>query len=209
MARLMADRKYREDQWVNRYRLHVEPLNRFIDDLGRLDDAGPPPYIAPSYKGVNCPALALLRDPGPKAGGLKGSGFLSVENDDPTAERQYWFMVEAGIEPADVLPWNAYPWYINAKPNTRQLRAGSGPLKQLLDLLPRLRIVLLLGGDAKRAWALFESLHPLYLEERRIAVRATHHASRQALFHRDPDVRAGREQDIRDAFGDAAAIVRG
>jgi hypothetical protein len=31
--------------------------------------------------------LSISRDPGPKAGGIKGSGFLSIENDDPSAER--------------------------------------------------------------------------------------------------------------------------
>jgi hypothetical protein len=39
------------------------------------------------YRGVDAPALSISRDPGPKAGGDKGSGFLSVENDDPSAER--------------------------------------------------------------------------------------------------------------------------
>ena len=205
----MADHEYREEQWRLRYATPVAPLNRFIDDLGRHDDAGHPPYIAPMYKGVECPGLVVLRDPGPKAGGARGSGFLSVENDDETAARQFRIMTEAGIDPADMLPWNAYPWYINAKPNVREIRAGCGPLKQVLDSLPRLRIILLLGGDARRAWKIFQTEHPGYLERRGVKVRATYHASRQALFHPDPDVRAAREQDLSDAFIYAESVIPG
>jgi hypothetical protein len=40
--------------------------------------------------------LSISRDPGPKAGGIKGSGFLSIENDDPSAERMGQFLREAG-----------------------------------------------------------------------------------------------------------------
>ncbi len=39
------------------------------------------------YHGVEGPALAILHDPGPKAGSVKEPGFLCVENDDQTAER--------------------------------------------------------------------------------------------------------------------------
>jgi hypothetical protein len=54
----------------------VEPINRFIDDLGRHEQAGHPPYIPPMYRGIDALALSISRDPGPKAGGDKGSGFL-------------------------------------------------------------------------------------------------------------------------------------
>jgi len=49
-----------------------------------------------------------------------------------------------------VVPWNAYPWYINAKPTVVQLAAGVEPLRGIIELMPRLRVVLLLGTDAKR-----------------------------------------------------------
>ncbi len=61
---------------------------------------------------------------------MKRSGFLSVENDDAPAERQLRFMDGAGLDPAEVVPWNAYPWYINTKPpNAAQLHAGTEPLR--------------------------------------------------------------------------------
>lgn len=205
----MADPAFRESQWRHRYDAHVAPLNQFIDELGRLDHAGHPPYIAPMYKGVRCHGLAVLRDPGPKAGGTDGSGFLSIENDDPTAERQHHFMHEAGIDPADVLPWNAYPWYINAKPTTRQLRYGTDPLRRVIEMLPDLRAVLLLGSDAAHAWKLFEAMQGQALRDRDLAVVECYHPSRQALFHPDPFVRAAREDSIRRAFTEYAAALAG
>lgn len=58
------------------------------------------------YRGVDALALAILRDPGPKAGGAEGSGFLCIENDDQSAARLHGFFAEAGIEAANVIPWN-------------------------------------------------------------------------------------------------------
>ena len=208
MARQMSQAAYREDQWAHRYDAHVAPFNRLVDELGRHDEAGSPPYIAPMYRGVRARALAILRDPGPKAAGVHGSGFLSTENNDPTAERQYDFIVSAGIDPADVLPWNAYPWYINAAPNAAQTRAGTGPLHRVLQLLPSLKVVLLFGGDARRAWKYFTNGYPRYAEDRGIEVFPTYHPGRQALWHKDPEVRATREASIRETFAQAADILR-
>lgn len=204
----MAVPGYRSDQWSRRYDSHVQPLNRVIDDLGSHDTAGPPPYIAPMYRGVAARGLVILRDPGPKAGGDMGSGFLSVENDDPTAERELNFMTEAGIDPAEFIPWNAYPWFINAGPSTVQLRAGTEPLRRVIDLLPDLRVVLLQGGHARKAWQYFMREHGDMVAARGIDVLATYHPGRQALWHQDPAVRVAREQAIRDTFAQAAALLR-
>ena len=202
----MQDPRYRADQWANRYAPHVAPVNRLVDALGGPD--GTPPYIAPMYRGVDARLLAVLRDPGPKAGGAKGSGFLSVENDDQTAERQCKFFKEAGLDATDVLPWNAHPWYINAKPNRTQLRAGVPPLRQLVDLMPRLQVVLLLGRDAQAAWALFMGEHGGTIDERGIRALSTFHPSRQALQHPDKAEQQRREENIRSTLADAAALLR-
>jgi len=207
MSRLMSDPRYRAEQWAHRYDPHVAPINRLIDDLGELDDAGHPPYIAPMYRGVDAPALAILRDPGPKAGGVAGSGFLSVENDDQTAERQCVFFAGAGIDPADVVPWNAYPWFINAKPSKSQLAAGTVPLRQLIDLMLSLRVVLLLGGDARTAWQLLMVRYGYIIRDRKIEALSTYHPGRQALQHPDPAERHRRENHIRTTLAQAAALI--
>ena len=102
MVRRMADAAYRADQCARRYEPHVKPLNDFVDEPVTHNAAGYPRYIAPMYRGIHAPGLAVLRDPCTKAGGEKGSGVLSVENDDPTAERQLRFITETGLDPAEV-----------------------------------------------------------------------------------------------------------
>lgn len=215
MPRRMADPRYRAEQWEHRYDAHVEPLNRLVDELGETEPDSRPPYIAPMYRGVHARVLAVLRDPGPRAGGVRGSGFLSVENDDQTAERQTGFFAEAGLDPAEVVPWNAYPWYINAAPSKEQLRRGLAPLRRVVDLMADLRVVLLAGKDAQAAWQLFTAEHGAVVAARGVQAVATYHPSRQALQHPDPGERERREEDIRAALrrvvtivGDAAPTVR-
>ncbi len=183
----MAEAAYRDDQWARRYDAHVEPLNRLIDEFGRHDTDGPPPSHCADVPRRSRPRACGAARPGPKAGGAKGSGFLSVENDDPTAERELSFFVEAGLDPADFIPWNAYPCYINAAPTTAQLRAGTDPLRQVLNLLPAVRVVLLQGGHAHRGWRYYlPQANRHVVGERGIHVFATYHPGRQALWHPDP-----------------------
>ncbi|MDQ3154226.1 MAG: uracil-DNA glycosylase, partial [Actinomycetota bacterium] len=200
----MRDLAFQAEQWARRYEPHVEPLNRFVDELGELDDAGHPPYIPPMYRGVEAPALAILRDPGPKAGGVKGSGFLCVENDDQTAERFWHFLAEARIDQADVVPWNAYPWYINAKPTVVQLAAGVEPLRRIIELMPRLHVVLSLGTDARAAWRLFAAANGELVRARQLHVLETYHPSRKALQHPGQAERDQREERIRSTLRTAA-----
>src|SRR5450631_293218 len=146
VVRRMRDAAFRDDQWARRYTGSVETINRLIDDLGAKDATGHPPYIPPMYRGVDALALSISRDPGRKAGCANGgSGFLAVENNDQTAERRGQFLTGARIDCREVLPWNAYPWYINADPTKEQLQAGVEPLLRLMGLMPRLRVVLVHG----------------------------------------------------------------
>lgn len=207
MVRRMRDARYREQQLRDRYAAHVAPINELVDELGARDTEGHPPYVAPMYRGVHARALAILRDPGPKAAGARGSGFLSIENDDQTAERQWGFLREAGIDVAEVVPWNAYPWYINAAPSKEQLGRGLEPLRRLIELMPDLRVVLLAGKDAQAAWELFGRRYGEWLRTRGIETVSTYHPSRGALQHPDPAERARREDDIRAALRRVAVLI--
>lgn len=153
-------------------------------------------------------ALSISRDPGPKAGGIKGSGFLSIENDDPSAERMGRFLCGAGIDYGQVVPWNAYPWYINGDPTAEQLIAGVEPLRELICLMPRLRVVILHGTAAAKGWKLFLREHHGLVEGRGIVWLATYHTSRQALQTPDRIERELREASIRNAFALAASVMR-
>lgn len=88
VARRMASGAFRKEQERDRYAPHVRTINELVDDLRDQDGRGWMPYAAPWHGGVEARVLSVLRDPGPKTQDTVGSGFLCVENDDPTAERQ-------------------------------------------------------------------------------------------------------------------------
>jgi hypothetical protein len=144
----------------------------------------------------------------PKAGGTKGSGFLSIENDDPSAERMGQFLDEAGIDYAEVVPWNAYPWYINSDPTTDKLQVGAESLRDLISLMPRLRVVLVHGLAAGKGWKLFLRENLGLIERRGIVWLSTYHTSRQALQTPDRVERELRDASIRNALVLSAAVMR-
>ena len=152
------------------------------------------------HAGVDAKVLSILRDPGPATRSGVGSGFLCTENDDQTAENQTNLFAEYGIDPRDVLPWNAYPWYINAAPGSAQLDEGAAVLCALIDMLPDLRVVLLQGKESEAAWKRVLRLRPSLPADRNLAVAASIHPSRQALWTDKPDVRQARLDKQREAY---------
>ncbi|MBT2441789.1 uracil-DNA glycosylase [Streptomyces sp. ISL-36] len=196
----MAEEGFRRAQERDRYAPHVRLVNEMVDDLRGHDGRGWMPYVAPWHGGVDARVLSVLRDPGPATQDGTGSGFLCMENDDPTAARQCQAFGDAGIGAGDITPWNAYPWYINRAPTAAEQQAGVAPLKRLIELLPHLRVVLLQGGDAQRTWRRLAKKHPEVAQQTRFEVVSTYHPGRQALWSPDPAVRAAREQHRVDAY---------
>ncbi len=207
MVRRMANPEFRQSQLDEIYAPHVAPLNRYVDELGAKPGEAKPPYIAPMYFGVAGHALGVFRDPGPKAGGEKGSGFICVENDDATAERMMLFCERAALDVREVTPWNAYPWYINAKPTTTQLASGLSPLLHVAELMPELKVIIFFGGSAQHAGRLLERQRPGVLSRRGIATLSTYHTSLQALWTNDPDERDRREKHVLETLQRAANLL--
>lgn len=185
----MADADFRASQWDQRYALHVAPINEYIDSI-RVPHWLP--YVAPIHGGIDSRVLTLLRDPGPRTQDIGGSGFLCIENDDPTAERQGELLAAVGLTAHDVLPWNAYPWYINRAPKAGELELGVDPIVKLLRLATKLEVVLLQGGSARDSWRRVQKRVPDLVRDRGLSVIETYHPGRQALWHKDPAVRAAR-----------------
>lgn len=195
--RRMRDPEFKRSQEEGIQLPHVAPINSFVDEL-RDQGRGWVPYVAPIYGGIEAKMLSVLRDPGPMTNAAQnGSGFLCLENDDPAAELFATLLADAGLAPTDMTPWNAYPWYINRKPNAAELRAGLNPLLRLLELLPRVRVVMLNGGDAQYLWRKLAATHPgvtaQYVDLR------TYHTARQA-FIGTREVREARMADLRAKF---------
>ena len=118
------------------------------------------------------------------------------------------FFDEAGIDYAEVVPWNAYPWYINSDPTTDQLLAGAEALRDLIGVMPRLRVVIVHGTAADKGWKLFLRENRDLIERRGIVWLSTYHTSRQALHTPDRVERELREASIRNALALAASVMR-
>jgi len=212
MARQMHDPDFRNEQFAHRFDEHVRFFNDYVLELGmQPDGGGVPPFIAPHYKPQEATLLALARDPGPMAGAARGSGFLSYENDDPSAERMECFFREAGIDLARYFPWNAYPWYVHDKGGgdltAAQLDRGLTPLMHVIDHLPRLHVIVGFGTSAGKSLKRLQARHGDYLRSRGITCLATIHTSRQALFTPDPTERERREQHLRGTLKEAALLA--
>ncbi len=201
----MSDAEFQSRQYQHRYDAHVKPINELVDRLRDPHGRGWVPYVAPVHGGVDAWILSILRDPGPATQEGVGSGFLCIENADPTAEQQCVAFANVGVTASDVVPWNAYPWYVNRKLTAAERQAGVSPLAQLLALLPRVTVVLLQGRDAADTWRRFERDLPTALRDREIEVIATYHPGRQALWARDPAERERRRQARNAAYLRAAA----
>jgi hypothetical protein len=130
----------------------------------------------------------------------QGSGFLCIENDDATAEAQCLLFEEHGILPRWVLPWNAYPWYINRAPRAAEKDAGAKVMCEVIDLVPTLQVVLLQGNDAIDVWKRVVRLRPTLVQERNLKVIESIHPGRQALWTSDPAEREPRKYKQRLAF---------
>lgn len=205
----MADPNFRADQEAAAFTAdHIIPINLFVDSIRDRDGRGWAPYVAPLHGGIHAQVLSILRDPGPATQAGVGSGFLAVENNDPTAERQMILFESAGIRPWQVLPWNAYPWYVNRAPSAAELEAGAQVIVELLELLPELRVILLQGRDAEAGWKRVSRRLPAPIEERGVRVVATIHPGRQALFTPDKDERARRVARQEAAFAEVGELVR-
>ncbi|EHR61561.1 uracil-DNA glycosylase [Saccharomonospora cyanea] len=140
---------------------HVAPLVELADRIaiarGLPAGRAEVPYPDPDGGGIHARALFLLSDPGPAtdldhARG-NGSGLLSIDNDDPTAQRLWLAYKDAGLERRRCLHWNAVPFPITGKqPSAAEKNEAALWTIELLTTLPHLRVVVLMGRVAEDSW---------------------------------------------------------
>lgn len=142
---------------------HIEPLTAYAVKLHKRG-YGDVPNFDPLDGGTNAQMLFLFEKPGPmtaKGGTRAGSGFISRNNDDPTAEATFNFMKRAGIPRKVTVTWNLIPgWNDTRKVTGQELGDGLSCLEELIRLLPKLRAVVLVGKHAAKAAPYFKSRHP-------------------------------------------------
>ena len=162
---------------------HVRPLKEYVEGLRARSPAEFPDFD-PLDGGVEARLLFLMEKPGPMTSaeriGREGSGFISRDNDDPTAQAVFNFMREAGIPRRETVLWNLIPgWNGERKVTGPEMKAGVQETLRLMPLLPRLRGVVFVGAKAERARR--------HLEATRLSLHGSAHPS--------PIMRAFREDD--------------
>jgi hypothetical protein len=156
----MEDPRFRAEQLGDLYAPHVKAVNKLVDEL-RVDADRWMPHLAPMHAGVLARLLVIGPDPGPNLDrGRAYEALLSVEDDNAAAARIGALLKRARIDPAEVTLWNAYPWYTAGDLAAGDVRAGLEPLRRLVELLPELEVVVLLGTAAERLWRTFTSTLP-------------------------------------------------
>jgi hypothetical protein len=141
---------------------HMTALVRYATDLRASRPGEEIPDFDPISGGKDAEILFLLEKPGPatsRKGG--GSGFISLDNDDPTAETVSGFYRDIGLDRRRTLHWNIVPGWNGTRKVTRdELKHGVEALSDLIDLLPKLRLVIFVGNRARRAEKLLRKLRP-------------------------------------------------
>ncbi len=127
---------------------HMRPLAAFAEQLRAAKPSTEVPDFDPLDGGVNAQVLFLFEKPGPMAG---SSGFISRNNDDRTAEATFHFMLAAGLPRHATCLWNAVPWWNGKREvSSTELQEGAGSALGLAQLLPELRVAVLVGLRAGR-----------------------------------------------------------
>ena len=133
---------------------HVAPLALWVETLRTRYPGEELPDFDPFGGGIEAEMLFILEKPGPqtsRAGG--GSGFISVNNNDATAENSCRFLDAAGIAQARTCHWNVIPgWDRAITYKASHWRLGLPLLSELLDRLPRVSVIVLVGNVAARAY---------------------------------------------------------
>lgn len=101
----------------------------------------------------------------PEAKAVK-TGCISFDNPDQTARNFKAHLTGAGIERADIAIWNIVPWYLGNQEGTRIRAATAADTKQglkylsaVIDSMPKLHAIVLVGGAARQAHVHLSSHH--------------------------------------------------
>lgn len=126
---------------------HVKPLCEYLDAIRASRGPGCEiPDFDPLDGGIDASALFLFASPG---GGVGTSGFVSRENTDQVARHFAGFSQNAGLSRKDMLVWNIVPWQIDGEMDESDIAAAFPFLKELIEKLPEIRVIVLFGTYAR------------------------------------------------------------
>jgi uracil-DNA glycosylase len=159
----LGNPRHRAERLAHLHDPHIRALTLFVERIRaerRCGDAVP--YFDPADGGIDAECLYVLEAPGPKA---VASGFISRNNPDETAKNWFELNAEAGVPRKKTIICNIVPWYIGSDGKIRPATSGDIQhgwpyLLQLIDMLPRLRVVVLVGGKAQHIAPLLRRVRP-------------------------------------------------
>lgn len=137
---------------------HVAPINALADRIAQAHgfEPGIVPYVDPDQGGIHARVLVLLDNPSTMAEAGTGSGLLSLDNNDWTAHNCQRAYASHGVDWSDVVHWNVCPFPTsntnNGGSKASERECGALWTRNLVELLPRLQIVLPLGAAARDGW---------------------------------------------------------
>jgi uracil-DNA glycosylase len=166
--RSLKDPKVREErQKLLEQEPRVAALKMFVeemrDETGHRDNI---PHFDPFDGGIEACCLFLFEAAGGKAiagGKTNGSGFVSRNNDDATAQK--FFELNNGLlDRCQTISWNIVPWALretgkNRPPTAQDIEKGKEWLGKLIDKLD-LKVVVLCGHKTQKATGFLYEQYP-------------------------------------------------
>lgn len=165
----------RNDRSMKRQKLHephILPLTQLVEKW-KSETGLEIPYFDPDDGGVDAQLLLLFEKPGPSIFANNGSGFVSQDNKDGTAEAIKYFLHAEGIPRSKILIWNAVvAWNGTRRIGPFERVSAPQHLTELLDALPRLKGIVQVGKEAEKilgkvtmtarlsGYSITSSLHP-------------------------------------------------
>lgn len=141
-------------------------------------DASAVPEFDPNNGNDDAKFLFLFEAPGAKA--VK-TGYISFDNPDPSAKNFRQQLESAGIERREIAIWNTVPWYIGNKSRSSirpakhaDIRSGMAYLEPIIEAMPKLRCIVLVGGAARSA-------HVFLSQVTEARILSCHHTSAKVI----------------------------
>ncbi len=126
-------------------------LDEFISSLRQKHSN----YYVPNFDSNNAKENALIlflfEKPGPMTDPKNGgSGFISQDNNDPTARATKDFLSKAGIDRKDAIFWNCISgWNGTRKITPEERKEAKVEINELLRILVNLESIVFVGNEAK------------------------------------------------------------
>jgi uracil-DNA glycosylase len=130
----------------------MDAIDKYVKEL-RLSKGEDIPDFSTKGGRTEAKILFLHRDPG-KSGASK-TGVVDRDNPYTTAKNFREANEKANLDRKLTIAWNAVPWPVDESTFARELETvrSEGWLDKLLESLPKLQVVVLLGEEAQRLTA--------------------------------------------------------